>query len=105
MKIIRCAVLLAVLAAALAPVVLGAQAFPDSETTPHFWHGAMLWILVSIFLTVSVGAASRQPFPALFAGVVPLVIAVARGDISPLLVLLLVIECASAALIFIVMRR
>ena len=102
---LRWAVLLAVLVAALAPAAVGAQAFQDSPTNPHFWHGAMLWILVSIFMLMGVGAASRQPFPTLVAGVVPLLIGVARGDISPLLVLLLVVECVSAAMIFIVVRR
>ena len=102
--VVRAAVLLAVAAAALLPLALGAQ-FPDSETDPHFFHGPVLWVLVSRALMMSVGAGTKNPWAALLAGMVPLFISVARGEISPLLVLVLVTEGVSAVILFIVMRR
>ena len=86
-------------------IVAAGDAFPDDPDNPHFFHGANMWALFSIALALTVGGIFKKPFPALLAGAAPLAIGVALGEISAMLVFLIVVEGVAAVFVFMMMRR
>ena len=73
----------------------------ETAGTPlAFFSGAPLWRIASIAMIFSFGGAFKNTLVGVLAGFATLLGGVAFGAFSPLLVLLIVLEGASAVLIF-----
>ena len=82
-----------------------AMDFVDDPDNPRFYSGGTMWTLVSIFLMLTFGALTRNPWITAIVGIVPLALAIARGDFSPIVLVMLVAIAASCTLIYILFRR
>ena len=77
--------------------------FPDEDG--HFFHGTALCVLISLGLALALGGGFKNVFAGVFGLIAPLVVAVAIGAATPMLIVILVVVGVGGAVTFIFMRR
>ena len=77
--------------------------FPDEDG--HFCHGTALCVLISLGLALALGGGFKNVFAGVFGLIAPLVVAVAIGAATPMLIVILVVVGVGGAVTFIFMRR
>ena len=85
------------------PPLPGGWEFPDPDG--HFFHGTTLWMLISSGLAFAPGAAFRNPYAGFIGLLAPMVVAIAIGEASPVLIFVLVVVAVGGAATFIFLRR
>ena len=82
-----------------------AMEFHDDPVNPKFYTGGTFWALLSIAMMVTFGSISKNPWIAAVAGILPLAYAIAKGDFTPLVLLMVIVIGVACMLIFIMFRR
>ena len=79
--------------------------FADDPVNPKFYTGGTFWALLSIAMMITFGSISKNPWVAAVAGILPLAYAIAKGDFTPIVLVMIIVIGVACMLIFIMFRR
>ena len=82
-----------------------AMEFADDPVNPKFYTGGTFWAILSIAMMVTFGSISKNPWIAAVAGILPLGYAIAKGDFTPIVLVMIILIGVASMLIFIMFRR
>ena len=103
---------LLVLGALLCTLALGdvawaqsGEEFVDDPDNPHFWHGEMLWVIMTVFAGLTFGSLFRSGIAVAGAALAALGVGVVRGEFGGMLLLVVLLQAGGGAAIWFVIRR